>query len=370
MKNNVKNKKYKFKLIALVALSLIALLCLSSCTGTKKASDASGECEGGVKWEYDASNQTLEIKGNGAIPSYKSSSEVPWAAAFESIEKIEINDGVTAIGSYAFYGCSKLEKTDIADSVTTVGKFAFAYCTDVEKIGLPENVTEIGESAFEGCSKLAEIKLGEAVTSIGARAFAFCPALKSVHILGSADIKAETFYNCGALETVVFGASITEDKVSADAFKNTKFDYSKVQKAADPNATVTVTIKYVYENGTKAAEDTIFANLKVGDSYSVNSVEIDGYTADKLTVSGNAPAKDSVITVTYKQNEVVTDTDTEPVTEEVPEEEKNPVTDVIFLVVMVILVAGLVVGAILLMRSNKQNEEKAKNQNKAKNRKK
>jgi ribosomal protein L40E len=126
MKNNVKNKKYK--IIALVSLVLVALLCLASCTGAKKADDASGECEGGVKWKYTASDKTLEFKGNGAIPSYKSSSEVPWAAAFESIEKIEINDGVTAIGSYAFYGCSKLEKTDIAESVTSVGKYAFDKC--------------------------------------------------------------------------------------------------------------------------------------------------------------------------------------------------------------------------------------------------
>jgi heme/copper-type cytochrome/quinol oxidase subunit 2 len=56
--------------------------------------------------------------------------------------------------------------------------------------------------------------------------------------------------------------------------------------------------------------------------------------------------------------------------EPVVEEEKNPVKDGIFLAVMVVLIAGLGVGAYLLMRSNKHNEEKARNQNKAKNRKK
>lgn len=368
MKNNVKNKKYK--IIALAALALIALLCLSSCTGAKKAADASGECEGGIKWEYTASDKTLELKGTGAIPSYNSSSDVPWAAAFESIEKIEIDDGITAIGNYAFYGCSNLEKTDIAESVTSIGNFAFAYCTDVEKIDLPETVTSVGESAFEGCSKLSEIKLGEAVTSVGTRAFAFCPALKSVHVLGSAEIKAETFYNCTALETVVFGASITSDKVAADAFKNTNFNYEKAQIAADPNTTVKVTIKYVYEDGTEAAPDKLFEGLKIGEAYRENSPEIKGYTADILTVHGNAPAKDETITVTYKKNEVVTDVQTEPVIDEEPEEEPSTVQNVIFIVIMVVLIAGLGVGAYLLMRSNKQNEQKAKNQNKAKNRKK
>ena len=368
MKNIVKNKKYK--IIALAVLALVALLCLSSCAGTSKASDAKGELDGGLKWEYTASSNTLEITGTGAVPSYNSSSEVPWAAAFDSIKKIEIDDGVSAIGSYAFYGCSKLEKTDIAQSVTKIGNFAFAYCTTVEKIDLPDTVTEIGDSAFEGCSKLSEIKLGTAVTSVGARAFAFCGSLKSVHVLGSADIKAETFYNCGALETVVFGASITEDKVSPDAFKNTSFNYSKAQIAADPNTIVNVTIKYVYEDGTAAADDKVFEGLKIGDAYTQNSPELEGYTADKLTVSGNAPAVDSVVTVTYKKNEVVTE---EVVTEEAvetPEEEKDPVSNAIFLGVMVVLIAGICVGAYLLMRSNKKNEEKARNQNKAKNRKK
>jgi preprotein translocase subunit YajC len=159
---------------------------------------------------------------------------------------------------------------------------------------------------------------------------------------------------------VVFGASITADKVSPDAFKNTKFDYTKVQIAADPNTTVKVTIKYVYEDGTEAAPNKDFAGLKVGDAYTWNSPELEGYTADKLTVSGNAPAQDHVVTVTYKKNEVVTEEETTTPVVETPEEEKNPVSNVISLVVMVVLIAGIVVAAFFLMRSNKKNEQKAK----------
>ena len=365
-KNNVRNKKYRLRVIAALCLVFVLCLSLASCTGGSKASDANGSCSDDVKWEYDASDRTLEITGKGAVPAYKNAKEVPWEAAIESIQKIELDDGITSVGSYAFYGCSQLKEADLGTGVAEIGDYAFAYCTILEKLELPETLAKLGEGAFEGCSKLQEIKLGSSLTGLGKRAFAFCPSLKSVHILGTAEILDETFYNCGALETVVFGAGITEDKVSAQAFKNTGFNYSKAQIAADPNTTVTVTVKYVYEDGTKAAEDTVFADLKVGDSYSVNAVEIEGYTADKLTVSGNAPAADSVVTVTYKKNEVVTDEVTEPVTEE-PEEEPNKVSSVIFLVVMVLIIAGLGVGGFLLARSNKQNEEKAKNQNKAKN---
>ena len=149
MKNNVKFRKYKP--VTLVALCVAVLLCLASCTGGNKASDAEGTCGGGVDWSYDASDRTLEIKGKGVIPAYKSSSEVPWAAAIESIQKIELDDGITSVGSYAFYGCSQLKEAELPASLTEIGDFAFAYCTAVEKLEIPEAVSIVGASAFEGC---------------------------------------------------------------------------------------------------------------------------------------------------------------------------------------------------------------------------
>lgn len=62
-----------------------------------------------------------------------------------------------------------------------------------------------------------------------------------------------------------------------------------------------VTVHYVYSDDTKAAEDAVI-NVKAGAAYSIDSPAIEGYKADKATVSGTISAEtpaDTEITVTY-----------------------------------------------------------------------
>lgn len=59
-----------------------------------------------------------------------------------------------------------------------------------------------------------------------------------------------------------------------------------------------LTINYVYEDGSEAATSHS-STLTVGNTYSVNSPTINGYTADKTVVSGTMPAENVVETVTY-----------------------------------------------------------------------
>lgn len=66
--------------------------------------------------------------------------------------------------------------------------------------------------------------------------------------------------------------------------------------------TSTLTIKYRFEDGTPAAEDAV-RELAFGESFSIPSPEIRGYTADRTTVSGTMPANNTVIEVYYTANE-------------------------------------------------------------------
>lgn len=59
-----------------------------------------------------------------------------------------------------------------------------------------------------------------------------------------------------------------------------------------------LTINYVYADGTTAATSHS-ETLTVGEDYSVNSPEIEGYTPSKDTVSGTMPAENVVETVAY-----------------------------------------------------------------------
>lgn len=77
----------------------------------------------------------------------------------------------------------------------------------------------------------------------------------------------------------------------------------------------TVTIKYVYENDTTAAESVV-QELEEGATYSVTSPVISDYTPDQETVNGTVADQDIEHTVVYKRNE-----QPQPV---VPEKPANP----------------------------------------------
>lgn len=80
----------------------------------------------------------------------------------------------------------------------------------------------------------------------------------------------------------------------------------------------TVTIKYVYEDGTPAAESYV-QELEEGSEYSVESPIISEYTPDQEEISGTVNDQDIEHTVVYKRNP-------EPV-DPTPEEPVNPTPD-------------------------------------------
>ena len=74
--------------------------------------------------------------------------------------------------------------------------------------------------------------------------------------------------------------------------------WGPVTVIVDPVA-YTLTINYEYVGGATAAASYVDAAMNVGDPYDEDSPVIAGYTADRLTVSGNMPAADVTETVTY-----------------------------------------------------------------------
>ena len=99
-----------------------------------------------------------------------------------SVTSIDIPNGTTSIGRYAFNGCSKLTSVDIPNSVTSIGDYAFQSCVSLTSVDIPNSVTSIGQSAFYGCSKLTSVTIGNGVTSIGVFAFNNCSKLTSVTV--------------------------------------------------------------------------------------------------------------------------------------------------------------------------------------------
>lgn len=352
------------KILTAIVILLISMLCLSSCG--KTVSDANGTIEGtNINWKFTSSDSTLEISGSGEIPDYASSSETPWADVLESIVNLEIENGIEKIGNRAFYGASNLKTADIGKDVAAIGDLAFAY-TALEELDLEDNsVKTIGKAAFEGCTKLLSVNTGDSLESLGERAFAFCSSLTSVKLPAVIKIESETFYNCKNLTDFFRNPNLEGYTLDAEAFKGTEIDFEKDSKEYSKQK-VTVTVNYVFEDGSKETE--VKTNeYTIGESYSFPIPTYDGYKADRDDTNIEGVAKsnveENVITVTYKKVEVETSADTAP-TEKEPSE-----PNYLSLVIMIVVVVGVIVGAFFLMKSNKKEEEKAKNQNKAKNRK-
>lgn len=182
-------------------------------------------------------------------------------SGLHNIDSISIDEGVLAIGDYAFECCVNLKSVYIPASVSNIGKglfgscynltevrvdahneyydsrensnaiiesdddrliaacpatiipssirsiadFAFYHCNTVESLVIPEGVLKIGNNAFSGCSSLKYIALPQSLLEIGANAFCACTSMKSVFIprnvcrVGESNI----FQGCNNLSSVI-----------------------------------------------------------------------------------------------------------------------------------------------------------------------
>ena len=87
----------------------------------------SGTCGDSTEWFlYD---DYLRISGTGPMNNYTSISDRPWANYINNIRTIEVEDGVTAIGDYAFNDCFNVTSVSIPASVSSIGNMAFSNDT-------------------------------------------------------------------------------------------------------------------------------------------------------------------------------------------------------------------------------------------------
>ena len=94
-----------------------------------------GTEENTVFWNLDT-NGTLKITGSGEMLNWTTPETVPWNEAKPEIKKIEIAEGTTSIGSYAFSNCENLTTITVPDSVQHIGEYAFFNCGGLSTVDI------------------------------------------------------------------------------------------------------------------------------------------------------------------------------------------------------------------------------------------
>lgn len=91
---------------------------------------------------------TLVITAQGAMQDYSAAAQTPWFKDRAEIRKIVVQQGVTTIGDYAFYGCENVTSVTLPDTVTQIGKLAFYGCKELRTLTVPDSVLTVEDYAF------------------------------------------------------------------------------------------------------------------------------------------------------------------------------------------------------------------------------
>lgn len=126
--------------------------------------------DGNINWIIK--NNVLELSGTGTMYTYSNEYNMaPWLKYKSQFSKVVINEGITSIGSFAFYQCTGLRTIVIPETVTTIESAAFYYCSSLTGVTLPSKLTAINGHTFFYCDSLGDIVIPKSVTSLSAYAF-------------------------------------------------------------------------------------------------------------------------------------------------------------------------------------------------------
>ena len=158
----------------------------------------------------------------------------------ESLTSVTIGNGVTSIGESAFHNSAwynnqpdgivyagkvlyeykgempSSTSINIKEGTSGIGSYAFRNCTGLTSIKIPNSVTSIGDYAFNGCSGLTSVTIGNGVTSIGESAFSGCSGLTSIYVKWNTPIEFDSYFDYDVHEN----ATLYVPKGSINAYKS------------------------------------------------------------------------------------------------------------------------------------------------------
>lgn len=212
-------------------------------------------------------------------------SPVPEKLAYNAngLTKLTLGEGITSIGSGAFYGCSALTSLSLPAALTSVGDSAFGSCTRLAEIELPEKLVSIGNRAFYRCA-MTSLSFPASLRTIGDNAFESCNDVTSVTFAeGTESIGERAFHMEGAEELEIVLPS-TVKTLGANCFLGITAAKLWINEGAQG------VDGYIYKESRYGSENGAVRDLKVPASYVMPSSD---NVLEKVTVfgEGEIPAK-------------------------------------------------------------------------------
>jgi hypothetical protein len=151
---------------------------------------------------------TLPISNNSTVNSDTEEIESGYVNVLDSGHILSVtfeeNSNLNYIGSYAFWGCSKLKSISIPSGVISLNNSAFKRCYSLQEVIFDEisELNQIPQYAFAYCNNLSTIILPYSVDTICAYAFYNCKSLGEFRFPEYLKyIKNNTFENCTSIYT-------------------------------------------------------------------------------------------------------------------------------------------------------------------------
>lgn len=113
-----------------------------------------GTVDSGDEYTWDGTTKTLTIHksgdfADGIIDDYTTST-APWKDTYSSAVAIIVSDGITQIGTYAFYNLSKVTTVTLPASLSTIKTNAFRNCSAVANIKFKGTPAQWASINFSG----------------------------------------------------------------------------------------------------------------------------------------------------------------------------------------------------------------------------
>lgn len=180
--------------------------------------------------------------------------------------EIIFDDNVTVIGQEAFYHRSALSAIIIPSTVTAIGNYAFDGCS-FSSITIPDSVVSIGCYAFRYNSHLQSIVISSGITSIGDSVLgigivAGCTSLSSITV-NSANTVYDSRDNCNAIiktstNSLIAGCLSTVIPTSVTVIDKQAFQSIPITSITIPNS--------VTEINSQAFSNSDLINIVIPDS--------------------------------------------------------------------------------------------------------